>query len=52
MFDVFEPDGTYLGRVRPPQNATPKRFRGDDVWTVAEDEDGVKTLVKYRVVWQ
>jgi hypothetical protein len=51
-YDVFEANGTYVGRVTLPSNARPKVFRGDEVWCTVRDEDDVITLVKYRVVWR
>ena len=52
VYDVFESDGTYLGRVPLPPNVRPKLFSGDDVWCVVEDAGGVKTVAKYRVRWR
>lgn len=51
-FDVFEPDGTYLGRVRAPHGfATLPRpvFRGDRVLAVVRDELDVQYIVRFRV---
>lgn len=51
-FDVFEDDGTYLGRVTTPLSfsryPTP-RFDGDRVWAVTRDELGVQRVVRFRV---
>jgi hypothetical protein len=51
-FDVFETDGTYLGRVRAPvelsTSPTPV-FDGDRVWAVTRDELGVQRVVRFRV---
>lgn len=51
-WDVFEEDGTYLGRVDAPEGfrtyPTPV-FDGDLVWATAEDELGVIRVVRYRV---
>jgi hypothetical protein len=52
-FDVFEPDGTYLGVVRGPQArisfwASPV-MRGDDVWAVTFDDLDVAYIVRYGV---
>lgn len=53
VYDVFEPDGRYLGPVRTPEgyqtNPQPV-IRGDHVWAVAEDELGVDYVVRYRIV--
>ena len=52
-YDVFEPDGTYLGVVVPPDDfdhlPTPV-FDGDHVWAVATDELDVERVVRYRIV--
>lgn len=52
-YDVFEPDGTYLGVVAPPDefslSATPV-FDGDHVWAVTRDELDVERVVRYRIV--
>jgi hypothetical protein len=53
VYDVFEPDGTYLGRVRTPDGfaAYPEPvFRGDFVWAVQRDELEVPQIVRYRIV--
>lgn len=48
-FDVFEPDGTYLGRVEGPLGIGTYVFDGDRVWAVARDELGVQRVVRFRV---
>ena len=51
-FDVFESDGSYLGRVRTPlefsSSPTPV-FDGDFVWAVTRDELGVQRVVRFRI---
>ncbi len=52
-FDVFEPDGRYLGHVRAPPgfSTSPEPvFRGDFVWAVSRDDLDVPTVVRYRMV--
>ncbi|MDE2761504.1 MAG: 6-bladed beta-propeller [Gemmatimonadota bacterium] len=52
-YDVFEPDGTYLGVVVPPDEFTPyvePVFDGDHVWAVTRDELGVERVVRFRIV--
>ena len=52
-YDVFEPDGTYLGTVVPPEGFSGARrpvFDGEHVWAVTQDELGVERVVRYRVV--
>ena len=51
-YDVFEPDGTYLGVVVPPDEFTPyvePVFDGDHVWAVTRDELGVERVVRFRI---
>ena len=52
-YDVFEPDGTYLGVVDAPEEFRPwppPVFDGDHVWAMATDELGVQRVVRYRIV--
>ncbi|MCY3808166.1 MAG: 6-bladed beta-propeller [Gemmatimonadetes bacterium] len=51
-YDVFEPDGTYLGVVAPPEAFThwvEPVFDGDHVWAVTRDELGIQRVVRYRI---
>lgn len=53
VFDVFDPDGTYLGRVKGPQGflTYPRPvFNGDTVWGVTEDADGVRYVQRFGLV--
>jgi hypothetical protein len=52
VFDVFEPDGTYLGEVSAPEGFLryPEPvFRGDTVWAATEDSDGVRYVKRLEV---
>ena len=49
-YDVFEPDGTYLGVVVPPDGFTLSVFDGEYVWGVTRDELEVQRVAKYRLV--
>ena len=52
-YDVFQPDGTYLGAMVPPDEFLPYPhpiFDGDKVWAVTRDELGVERVVRYRIV--
>jgi len=52
VLDVFQDDGTYLGRVVPPEGfrTYPQPvFDGDRVWAVSGDDLGVQRVVRYRV---
>ncbi|WP_419165157.1 6-bladed beta-propeller [Candidatus Palauibacter sp.] len=51
-YDVFEPDGTYLGAVNPAEGFVdyPQPvFDGDDVWAVTRDALGVERVVRFRI---
>ena len=51
-YDVFEPDGTYLGIVVPPDEFSPRPrpvFDGDYVWASTRDELGVERVVRFRI---
>ena len=50
-YDVFEPDGTYLGAVEPPDEFSGSQpvFDGDHVWAVARDELAIERVVRYRI---
>lgn len=51
-FDVFEPEGTYLGRVVAPAGfslwPTPV-FNGDRVWAIVRDDLDVQYITRFRV---
>jgi hypothetical protein len=52
VFDVFEADGRYLGRVNVPEGfvtAPEPIMRGDRVWAVMRDELDVPTIVRFRL---
>ncbi len=52
-YDVFEPEGTYLGVVIPPDGFSPYPnpvFNGNHVWAVTRDELGMERVVRYRIV--
>ena len=52
-FDVFEPDGTYLGAVNAPADfraSINPVFDGDYVWAVTRGELDVQRVVRYRIV--
>lgn len=51
-FDVFQTDGTYLGRVNAPSGLAtyPRPFlRNDTVWAVTRDSLDVERVVRYHV---
>jgi hypothetical protein len=48
-FDVFAPDGRYLGRVIGPEDATIRVVRGNRVWGTLMDRDGVTHIIRWRI---
>lgn len=53
VFDLFDPSGRYLGRLRsnPPLDAVPPPVaRGDTVWGAFRDDVGVQRVLRARVV--
>lgn len=51
-FDVFSPDGHYLGPVRVPRSfrIEPEPvIRGDHVWAITRDEMDVPRVVRFRI---
>ena len=51
-FDVFEPDGTYLGHVRAPEGFgiwPVPIMEGDHVWAVTTDDLGVDRIARFRL---
>lgn len=51
LYDVFEPDGVYLGQVQVPARVSTVLRRGDHVWGVAVDADDVPRVKRYRIAW-
>ena len=51
-FDVFEPDGRYLGMVRAPEGFSTRPtpvFRGDTVWAVVHGELDIPLVKRFAV---
>lgn len=48
-WEIFQPDGHYLGRLVATRLFTPYVMRGDTTWGVMVDEDDVPTVVKMRI---
>ncbi|HKS07665.1 MAG TPA: 6-bladed beta-propeller [Gemmatimonadaceae bacterium] len=47
-WDIYEPDGKFVGRVAVARGFTPYAARGDAIWGVTRDADDVPTVVKLR----
>ncbi len=50
VYDVFEPDGTYLGEVRFPRRTSPLVVRGDTAWGVRQGEFDEQYIVRLVIV--
>jgi hypothetical protein len=58
LYDVYQPDGRYAGQVRLPYSADMRPYntdlwvaRGDRIWIVERDDDGVESVHRYRIQW-
>lgn len=49
VYEVFEADGTLLGRVAMPSRTSLVDADGEAVWGLATDEDGLPQVVRFRV---
>lgn len=49
VYDIYEPDGRFLGTVRLPDRFDLHVARGDLVWGVIRDEYEVEYVVRYRL---
>jgi hypothetical protein len=52
VYDVFEASGLYVGQVSVPTQVSPRSMRGDALYAVHVDGDGVQSVRRYRVVWR
>jgi len=50
VFDVFDPDGRYVGAVRVPGETTIHVMKGDHVWVVTRDSLDVQYIERFRLV--
>ena len=48
-YDVFDPDGTFLGRVAMPPRTTLSVMRGDHVWAITRDSLDVEQITRWQV---
>jgi hypothetical protein len=49
VYDVFTPDGLYLGRVQADRGQDIMRMRAGRVWGVLTDSLGVAYVARWRV---
>ncbi len=50
VYDVFESDGRYFGRVAMPARATWRAASGDHMWAVTRDSVDLEHVTRYRIV--
>jgi hypothetical protein len=50
VYDVFDGEGRYMGRVTPPANATFHVIDGDHVWGVQRGADDEPYVARWRIV--
>jgi hypothetical protein len=50
-YDIFEPDGKYIGQFEVPHGMRVMFVRGELVWVVVRDNVDVEYVKKYRIVW-
>jgi hypothetical protein len=48
-WDVFDPDGVYLGRITLPHSGEIFFRRGQQVWGKLEDENGTVYIIRWRI---
>jgi hypothetical protein len=51
LYDVFEPDGTFIGAVQAPPMATLMAMRGDHAWGTFRGADDVEFVRRFRIIW-
>jgi hypothetical protein len=51
LFDVFEPDGSYVGQVAVPHEIRLLDVRGNTAWGTTR-ENNVQLVVRYRIEWK
>lgn len=49
-WDIFDPEGRFLGTVLMPPRFTPHAFRGKKLYGVLRDELGVQCVVRFDIV--
>lgn len=49
VYEVYEPTGTFLGRLAFPPRTTLMEADGDTVWGIQRDEDDLPAVTRFRV---
>jgi hypothetical protein len=50
-YDIFEPNGVYVGQVEIPVGLTVHVTRGDTLWASSQDADDVPIVHRLHIVW-
>jgi hypothetical protein len=51
VYDVFDQNGRFRGRVHTPDAFSVGYLKGDDLWGVWRDDYGVESIRHYRIQW-
>jgi hypothetical protein len=51
VYDVLEPTGRYVGRVRVPDGLMGLAIRADTVWGMLRDSSDVPQVKRYHIRW-
>jgi hypothetical protein len=49
VYEVFSPDGRFLGRVPMPPRTTVVQADGENLWGIMRDADDLPSIVRFRV---
>jgi hypothetical protein len=52
LYDVYEPNGAYIGQVQVPPRVFSMVRRGDYVWAIELDDDDVQKVSRFRINWR
>jgi hypothetical protein len=52
LYDVYEPNGTYIGQVQVPPRVYTMVRRGDYIWAIELDDDDVQKVSRFRINWR
>jgi len=51
VYDVFDPNGRFRGRVHLPDALTLGELKGEALWGVWRDDNGVESIRRYKIQW-
>jgi DNA-binding beta-propeller fold protein YncE len=50
VLDVFDSEGRYMAKV--PLKISPRIWKGNNIYTLEEDEEGYQVVKRYKVTWK